>query len=80
MARSVYQRFGTSALAGSDQTARRHVYIAGETMPAIAAVELTGGEYNSEIWRQLAEFNSIEDLDDISAGTVLTLPQPTPTE
>lgn len=76
-AKSVYERFGKSALVGSDQTARRHVYKGAEKLPAIAAFEFDTG-YDSELWRQLAEFNNIDDLDAIAVGTVLVLPQPEP--
>lgn len=77
-AKSVYERLGTSTLSGTDQTARKHIYKGGETMPAIAAYEFATG-YDSEVWRQLAEFNGIDDLDAIPVGKVLTLPTPTPT-
>lgn len=77
-AKSVYERFGKSALTGSDQTARRHVFKSQEKMSAIAAFEFDTG-YDSELWRQLAEFNGVDDLDNIAVGTVLTIPQPTPT-
>jgi nucleoid-associated protein YgaU len=78
MARSVYERLGKSQLAGSDQTARRHVYKAGEKFGAIAAYEFNT-DYDSELWRQFAEYNNIDDLDSVVAGTVLIIPQPTPT-
>jgi nucleoid-associated protein YgaU len=77
-ARSVYERFGKSALAGSDQTARRHIYKGAETFPSIAAYECNTG-YDSEIWRQIAEYNSIDDLDNVTAGTALIIPQINPT-
>lgn len=77
-AKSVYERLGTSTLTGSDQTARRHVYKAGAAMPAIAAFEYNTG-YDSELWRQVAEYNNIDDLDEIPTATVLVLPQPSPT-
>ena len=75
---SVYERFGTSVLTGSDQTARKHIYKAGEKMAAVAAYEFNTG-YDSELWRQLAEYNAIDDLDAIPTGKVLTLPTPNPT-
>lgn len=78
-AKSVYQRLGTSQLTGSDQTARRHVYKANETIPSIACYEYGDVSYDSELWRQLAEYNNIDDLDSIAPGTVLILPQYTPT-
>ncbi len=77
-AKSVYERLGTSTLTGSDQTARKHIYKGGETMPAIAAHQFTTG-YDSELWRQLAEYNEIDDLDAIPVSKVLILPLPTPT-
>jgi nucleoid-associated protein YgaU len=76
-AKSVYERLGKSNLTGSDQTARRHVF-KGATLPALTAFEYDTG-YDSELWRQVAEYNGIDDLDAIDAGTVFTLPQPTPT-
>jgi nucleoid-associated protein YgaU len=78
-AKSVYERLGTSQLTGSDQTARRHVYKANETIPSITCFEFGDVSYDSELWRQLAEYNSIDDLDSITPGTVLVLPQFTPT-
>lgn len=77
-AKSVYERFGASTLTGTDQTARKHTYKGGETMSAIAAYEFATG-YDSEVWRQLAEYNAIDDLDAITVGKVLTLPVPNPT-
>lgn len=77
-AKSVYERFGSSALTGSDQTARRHTVKGGESMSSIAAYEFATG-YDSELWRQVAEYNGIDDLDAVAPGTVLTLPTPTPT-
>ncbi len=77
-AKSVYERFGHSTLGGSDQTARRHTVKGFEAMSAIAALEFNTG-YDSELWRQIAEFNDIADLDDVAPGTVLVLPAPTPT-
>lgn len=78
-AKSVYERLGTSQLTGSDQTARRHVYKASESISSIACYEFGDTSYNSELWRQLAEYNSIDDLDNLTPGTVLVLPQFTPT-
>ena len=77
-AKSVYERLGKSTLVGSDQTARRHVYKAGEQMPAITAYEYNTG-YDSEMWRQVAEYNGIDDLDAIAVTTVLILPAISPT-
>ncbi len=75
-AKSVYERFGASQLSGSDQSARRHVVVAGETIWMIAAQEFGTGQYDSEAWRELAEAQSppIDDLDSIAVGTVLVIP------
>jgi nucleoid-associated protein YgaU len=77
-AKSVYERLGTSTLVGSDQTARKHIYKANERLSSIACYEYGDISYDSETWRQLAEYNNIDDLDAIVPGTVLTLPQITP--
>lgn len=73
MAASVYTRFGSSALTGQGQSARIHTVIGGESLPIIAAYEYSTG-YDSEAWRQIAEYNDIEDLDAITVGTVLSIP------
>lgn len=74
MAKSVYARFGESALTGSVQTARRWTVLGGQTIQYIASEVYPNEGYSSEAWRQLAEYNEIDDLDDIDAGTVLTIP------
>lgn len=81
MAKSVYERFGTSQITGSDQSARRHTVIAGETLPMIAALEYGSNQYDSEAWRQVAEAQDppIDDLDAIAVGTVLIIPALNPT-
>lgn len=81
MAKSVYERFGISQITGSDQSARRHTVIAGETLPMIAALEYGSNQYDSEAWRQLAEAQDppIDDLDNIPIGTVLIIPALNPT-
>lgn len=78
MGKSVYERFGTSALAGSDQVQRRHVVAAGETLPSIASDEFNI-EYDAELWRQVAEANAIDDLDAVTIGSALVIPSPLPT-
>ncbi len=77
MALSPFSRFGVSALVGTRQQERRHIVVAGETIQAIAANEFQGG-YDSELWRQIAEANSIDDLDALTVNTVLVIPAPLP--
>lgn len=81
MPKSVYERFGTSNLAGSDQVSRRYTVKGGDTLPYIASVAFPDSGYNSEIWRQIAEAQSpvIDDLDNIAVGTVLVIPSILPT-
>jgi nucleoid-associated protein YgaU len=74
MAKSVYERFGSSALTGNAQSARRYTVVGGDTLPKIAALVYPDDGYSSEDWRQLAEFNGITDLDALTVGTVLTIP------
>jgi nucleoid-associated protein YgaU len=74
MAKSVYERFGASALVGGSQSARRHTVIGGDTLPMIAARYYPDEGYSSEAWRQLAEHNDVDDLDDVDVGTVFTIP------
>ncbi|HJU22839.1 MAG TPA: LysM domain-containing protein [Casimicrobiaceae bacterium] len=74
MALSPYARFGASALVGTPQTERHHVVTGGETLPLIAAYEYNTFQYDSEIWRQLAEANGIDDLDALAVNTVLVVP------
>lgn len=75
---SVYARFGLSTLTtGTQQTLRQHTVIAGETLPKIAAAEYQTG-YSSELWRQIAEYNSIDDIEALTVGTVLVIPAPKP--
>jgi nucleoid-associated protein YgaU len=80
MAKSVYERFGTSNLAGSDQISRRYTFKGGDTLPLIASIAFNTG-YDSELWRQIAEAQSppIDDLDNIAIGTVLVIPSVLPT-
>lgn len=77
MALSPYARFGQTALTGQTQSARRHVVVGGETLPLIAATEYSTG-YDSELWRQIAEHNDVDDLDDLTTGRALTIPPPQP--
>lgn len=78
MGKSVYEKFGTSLIAGSDQTQQRHIVAGGETLPLIAS-DRYQTEYDSELWRQTAEANSIDDPDAIVPGQALIIPTPLPT-
>lgn len=80
MAKSVYARFGTSTVTGIDALQRKHTFQGGDTLPAIAASIFPDLGYNAEYWRQIAEENDIDDLDDLTAGTVLVIPPPAPSE
>lgn len=75
--KSVYERFGTSNLAGSDQVSRRYTVTGGDTLPSIAAA----AGYDSELWRQIAEAQTppIDDLDALQVGMVLVIPSVLPT-
>lgn len=73
MARSVYERLGSSALTGQ-QTGRRYTVVGGDTLPSIAQAVYPQAGYDSEAWRQIAEANDLDDLDDLAIGTVLTIP------
>lgn len=74
MAKGVYERFGSSALTGTTQGGRRYIVTGGDTLPAIAARLFPDDGYSSENWRQIAEYNGIDDLDALTVGTVLTIP------
>lgn len=78
MPKSVYERFGTSNLQGSDQVSRRYIVKGGDTLPVIASVAFNTG-YDSELWRQVAEANGIDDLDAVATGAVLVIPSVLPT-
>lgn len=78
MAKSVYERFGTSNLSGSDMVSRRYTVKGGDTLPFVASVAFNTG-YDSELWRQVAEANGIDDLDALAVGAVLIIPSVTPT-
>lgn len=73
-AKSVYARFGSSALVGQSQTANRYEVKGDDTLPMIAARVYPDEGYSSEAWRQLAEYNEIFDPDDLVAGDVLIIP------
>lgn len=74
MAKSVYERFGTTALVGTSSSARRHTARGDDTLFSIQALYLPDEGYSSEAWRQIAEFNNIDDLDALAFGNVLTIP------
>lgn len=74
MPKSVYEKFGSSALVGTAQTARRYTVVGGDTLPSIAAKVYPDEGYSSEAWRQLGEYNGVDDLGTLSAGIVLTVP------
>lgn len=74
MAKSVYERFGKSSLVGAAQSARRWTVRGGDTLPSIAAECYPDNGYDSEAWRQIAEYNAIDDLDAVSVGDVLVIP------
>lgn len=76
MAKSVYARFGTPNLGGTAASGVRHTVRGGDTLWAIAAKYYEDEGYSSELWRQVAEENDIDDLDDIDVGSVLVIPTP----
>lgn len=80
MAKSVYARFGTTKIEGLAPIERRHTTVGGETMALIAHKELGEIGYDSEIWRQVAEKNDIDDPWDLTAGEVLVIPSPAPSD
>jgi nucleoid-associated protein YgaU len=73
MALSPYARFGKSAIEGQEQTSARHIITGGETLPSIAAFEYATG-YDSELWRQLAEANDIDDIEALTVNMALDIP------
>jgi len=79
VAKSPYARFGVSSVEDADASPVRHIVVGGETIPAIAAVEYNTG-YDSELWRQVAEGNVIDDIEAITVGTSLNIPLPKPSE
>jgi nucleoid-associated protein YgaU len=74
MAQSVYTRFGQSTITSAPQAAKRHIVVGGETLPMIAANEYVNSGYDSELWRKIAEYNSISDLDSVTVNTSLKIP------
>ena len=79
MPKSPYARFGKPTLDDSGQTVARHVIVGGETIPNIAAAEYATG-YDSELWRQLAEANDVDDLEALTVGKALDVPAPKSSE
>jgi len=79
MPRSPYSRLGSSLITTANQVKRQHTVGGNETLQSIAAYEFPGAGYNSEYWRQIAEENDVDDLDAITVGKVLDIPQPTST-
>ncbi len=79
MALSPYARFGKAASTGATQAVKRHIVVGGETIPLIAANEYATG-YDSEVWRQLAEENDIDDLEALTVGQALDVPPIAPSE
>jgi nucleoid-associated protein YgaU len=77
--KSPYERFGKSAIDGETQTTARHIIVGGETIPSIAASEYQTG-YDSELWRQLAEANDIDDIEALTVNTALDVPPPASSE
>lgn len=73
-AKSVYERFGQTAITGTTQGARRYTVRGGDTIYSIASQLFPDEGYSSEAWRQLAEYNEVDDLDSLAAGDVLTVP------
>jgi nucleoid-associated protein YgaU len=77
MAKSVYSRLGYSTLTtGSSNTSRSHVVTAGEKISDVAFFEYMNAGYSSELWRQIAEYNGVDDLDNLPANSVLVIPSP----
>lgn len=80
-AKSVYERFGQSALTGSVQSGQRWTVRGGDTLQKIAATVYPEEGYSSEAWRQIMEENDIQDLDnDLTVGRVLIIPTLKPRE
>jgi len=74
MAKSVYERFGQSALVGTTQSARRYVITGNDQPWFVAAAVYPDDGFSSENWRQIAEYNNVDDLDAIAAGDIWTIP------
>lgn len=75
MAKSPYARFGKPANEDASQATTRHIVVGGETIPLIAANEYDTG-YDSELWRQVAEGNAVDDLEALTVGQALDIPPP----
>lgn len=73
---SPYARLGATQNPAPSQTVRQHVLIASEELPIVACKEYGGG-YDAEQWRVIAEYNAIDDLDALTRGAVLKIPNPT---
>ena len=73
MAQSVYARLGTSALVDPNKRSQSVKVTGDQVLPYIASEQYDEG-YNSESWRQIAEYNDVRDLDEVTAGTLLLIP------
>ena len=74
MAKSVYARFGTSQITGTNTTQNQHTVTVQQSLPAIWAIHHPDQGYNSIGWRTIITANAIEDLDAIVSGNVLVVP------
>lgn len=76
MPKSVYERFGKSALEGQTQSGRRWTVRGGDTLQSIAAQVYPEEGYSSDAWRQIYEANTdkIDDITLLTLGDVLTIP------
>jgi nucleoid-associated protein YgaU len=76
MAKSVYERFGKSALSGQVQSGRRWPVRGGDTLQSIAAQVYPEEGYSSDAWRQIYEANTdrIDDIMELEIGIVLVIP------
>lgn len=68
---SVYERFGQRIV---ENTERQYQVKGGESLASIASA-VYGIGYDSEAWRQIAEFNDIKDPDNLIAGQILLIPE-----
>ena len=74
MADSVYKRFGRTNIGGTASSGIRHTVRGGDTLWGVAALYYEGEGFSSEAWRQIAEENDIDDIDDIEVGDVWVIP------
>lgn len=76
MPKSVYERFGKSALTGQVQSGRRWTVRGGDTLQSIAATVYPEEGYSSEAWRQIFEANTdrIDNITELTVGDVLVIP------